>query len=180
VARAWPGASLAQRLLLEGELRVTTTLEAVRAACELAGVTAPQLQPPSGAEQIVLLSVIQLGGVTLTQVNRALSKSAALPIAWQLHQRTLAAALEPLTRLEASLRRFARWWPIVQWSTIGATLAIGAAAGLQQLQAALRQGLLTMAGFVTLALVQYLLRRWLRRYFANVVLGRLLGDERAQ
>lgn len=171
------GASLA-RFLSEGELRVATTLQAVTAECEKKGVAAFHVQTsPHTEEQAVLLSVIQLGGVTLTQVNRTLSKSPALPIAWQLHQRSLAAALEPLFRLEAGLRRFARLWPVAQWSTIGLTLAVGAGAGLQQLPFALRQGLLTIALSVALALVQFLLRLWLRHYFGRLVLGRLLGPD---
>jgi hypothetical protein len=180
VARPERGAGLTQQLLFEGELRIATTLEAVTGACELAGIAAPQLPPPLPAsEQIVLLSVIQLRGVTLTQISRELSKSPALPIAWQLHHGALTAALEPLTRLRTCLRRFARLWPFFQWSAIGITLVIGAAIGIEQLQSALQKRVFTIALFGTATLVQYLLRRWLRRHFAAFVLKRLLGPDRS-
>jgi hypothetical protein len=179
VARPGRGAGLTQQLLLAGELRIATTLEAVTAACERAGIAAPQLPPPpSASEQIVLLSVIQLRGVTLTQIRRELSQSPALPIAWQLHQGAVATALEPLTRLEVRLRRFARVWPFFQWAAIGITLVIGAAMGIEQLQSALQKRVLTIVLFGTAALAQYLLRRWLRRHFAAFVLQRLLRPDR--
>lgn len=179
MARPGRGAGLTQQLLLAGELRIATTLETVTAACELAGIAAPQLPPPpSGSEQIVLLSVIQLRGVTLTQISRELSKSPALPIAWHLHQGALATALEPLSRLDACLRKFARIWPLFQWAAFGVTLVIGAALSIEQLQSALQERVLTIGLFGTAALAQYLLRRWLRRHFAAVVLKRLLGPER--
>lgn len=156
--------ALAQ-LLLDGELRVPTTLETVILECERTGVEPPPVQAPLRADQhVVLLSVIQLGGVTLTQIHRPLVKSPALPIAWRVHQRALAAALVPLDRLSSRLQAFTRFYPGVRWGLLGTTLLGGAAS-------AIYEAIVPCALLLAFALAQFLFRLWLRRQFMAFVLA---------
>jgi hypothetical protein len=157
-----------KRQLLAGELRVGTTYETLSAACKLEGVEPP---PQLDADKLVLLSVMQFGGATLTQIHPLLSRSRALPVAWKAHARALEAALQPLDRLEAWLRRFGRYFPSAQWVFMGATLVGGGALAVEVSGWTVFWG--TLSGAATLA--QWLLRSWLRRHAATFLMERLLG-----
>lgn len=156
--------ALAQ-LLHGGQLRVSTTLETVSAACELAGVAPPPVQAPLRAdEQVALVSVIQLGGVALTQIHRPLMQSPALPIAWGVHERALASALEPLDRLSSRIRTLTRIFGPLRWGLLGTTLLGGAAT-------AVYEAVVPCALLLAFALAQFLFRLWLRRQFMAFVLA---------
>jgi hypothetical protein len=111
-----------------------------------------------------LLSVIQLGGVTLTQIQRPLVKSPALPIAWRVHQRALAAALVPLDRLRSRLLAFTRFYPGLRCGLLAATLLGGAASAVYQF-------IVPCALLLAFALAQQLFRVWLRRLILRAVLA---------
>jgi hypothetical protein len=96
---------LVRHLLVDGGVSVVTHLSDVAAECTARGLAAPEGEPTT----IVVASVVQLDGVLVLRIARAVSAPAVLPVAWAVHAADLEKALAPLDHMEAWAKRFELW-----------------------------------------------------------------------